>query len=85
MVCCNKIIYIDVIFNCVEFDCGYVIFVILCDISVCKCVELLQSEQNWVLYMVMVDDDLDGIFNEIIGFVDVQIFYGVSCVMLVNE
>ncbi|MGC5220766.1 hypothetical protein, partial [Escherichia coli] len=47
--------------------------------------ELLQSEQNRVLHMVMADDDLDGILHEIIGFADAQIPYGASCVMLVNE
>ncbi|MFX5522485.1 hypothetical protein ABTD78_24755, partial [Acinetobacter baumannii] len=50
-----------------------------------KRAELLQSEQNRVLHMVMADDDLDGILHEIIGFADAQIPYGASCVMLVNE
>ncbi|MBW9332256.1 EAL domain-containing protein [Herbaspirillum sp. RU 5E] len=81
----NKIIHTDVTLNRAEFERGYAIFAILRDISARKRAELLQSEQNRVLHMVMADDDLDGILNEIVGFADAQLPYGASCVMLVNE
>lgn len=81
----NKIIYTDVTLNRAEFEHGHAIFAILRDISARKRAELLQTEQNRVLHMVMADDDLDAILNEIVGFADSQIPYGASCVMLVNE
>ncbi|MFJ3054844.1 EAL domain-containing protein [Herbaspirillum sp. NPDC087042] len=81
----NRIIHTDVTLNRAEFERGYAIFAILRDISARKRAELLQTEQNRVLHMVMADDDLDTILDEIVGFADAQIPYGASCVMLVNE
>ncbi|KAF1034389.1 MAG: putative signaling protein [Herbaspirillum frisingense] len=81
----NKIIYTDVTLNRAELDRGYAIFAILRDISARKRAELLQSEQNRVLHMVMADEDLDAILAEIVNFADSQIPYSACCVLLVNE
>ncbi|WP_433691676.1 EAL domain-containing protein [Herbaspirillum seropedicae] len=81
----NKIIHTDVTLNRAEFERGYAIFAILRDISARKRAELLQSEQNRVLHMVMADDELDGVLYEIVSFADAQIPYGACSVMLVNE
>ncbi|WDZ94446.1 EAL domain-containing protein [Herbaspirillum sp. WKF16] len=81
----NKIIYTDVTLNRAELDRGYAIFAILRDISARKRAELLQTEQNRVLHMVMADDDLDAIISEIVAFADSQIPYSACCVLLVNE
>ncbi|WP_432239120.1 EAL domain-containing protein [Herbaspirillum robiniae] len=81
----NKIIYTDVTLNRAELDRGYAIFAILRDISGRKRAELLQSEQNRVLHMVMADEDLDTILSEIVGFADSQIPYSACSVLLVND
>ena len=81
----NKIIYTDVTLNRAELDRGYAIFAILRDISARKRAELLQSQQNRVLHMVMADEDLDAILSEIVSFADSQIPYAACCVLLVNE
>ncbi|MFJ3047894.1 EAL domain-containing protein [Herbaspirillum chlorophenolicum] len=81
----NKIIYTDVTLHRAELDRGYAIFAILRDITARKRAELLQSEQNRVLHMVMADEDLDGILSEIVSFADSQIPYSSCCILLVNE
>ncbi|MBP0599487.1 EAL domain-containing protein [Herbaspirillum sp. LeCh32-8] len=81
----NKIIYTDVTLNRAELDRGYAIFAILRDISARKRAELLQSEQNRVLHMVMADEDLDTILSEIVSFADSQVPYSACCVLLVND
>jgi diguanylate cyclase (GGDEF)-like protein/PAS domain S-box-containing protein len=81
----NQIIYTDVTLNRAELDRGYAIFAILRDISARKRAELLQSEQNRVLHMVMADDELDAILSEIVSFADSQIPYGSCCILMVDE
>ncbi|WP_343585083.1 EAL domain-containing protein [Herbaspirillum sp.] len=81
----NKIIYTDVTLHRAELDRGYAIFTILRDITARKRAELLQTEQNRVLHMVMADEDLDAILSEIVGFADSQIPYSACSILLANE
>ncbi|WP_039785576.1 EAL domain-containing protein [Herbaspirillum huttiense] len=81
----NKIIHTDVTLNRAEFDRGYAIFAILRDISARKRAELLQSEQNRMLHLVMTDADLEDILKEIVLFADSQIPQSICSILMLND